>query len=229
MTLEEYFGDWAEVLDIKEADRLVNKLVSSRLTVCPLPKNIFKAFRLCSLKDLKVVIIGQDPYPTVSNGQPIATGLAFGNDKNTPEDAYSPSLKVLKNSVIDAVIPSELSIFDCTLEEWEKQGVLLINSALSCTQGLPGSHSLLWLPFIKSFLSNLSRKKKGIIYVLMGANAKGMSYVIDKDGNHLIYTNHPSYYARTGIPMPSNLWDDINEILVKQYGYEKIHWYRDSI
>lgn len=43
MTLEEYFGDWAEVLDIREADRLVNKLVNSRLTVCPLPKNIFKA------------------------------------------------------------------------------------------------------------------------------------------------------------------------------------------
>lgn len=229
MTLEEYFGSWAEVLDIQEADRIIKKLVGSKLSVCPLPKNIFKAFRLCSLKDLKVVIVGQDPYATIFNGTPTATGIAFGNNKETLEKDYSPSLKVLKESVINASVPKDFAIFDCTLEEWEKQGVLLINSALSCTQGLSGSHTLLWLPFMKSFLSNLSKKKKGIVYVLMGTNAKNLSFAIDKEGNHLLYTNHPSYYARTDEPMPSDIWDKVNEILTKQYEYEKIKWYRERL
>ena len=133
MTIEEYFGDWAEIFDIEEADRIIKKLASSKFyisSICPLVKDVFKAFRCCSLKDLRVVIVGQDPYPNIINGSPVATGIAFGNDAKTPEKRYSPSLRVLKESVIDATIPKDFAIFDCTLEEWERQGVLLINSAL---------------------------------------------------------------------------------------------------
>ncbi len=60
MTIQEYFGDWCKVIDTVEADRILKKLVASRQIICPNIKDIFKAFTLCSLHDLKVVVLGQD-------------------------------------------------------------------------------------------------------------------------------------------------------------------------
>lgn len=78
MTAGEYFGDWMEVIDGPELRRVVtwmSKLDKSIL--CPSSQNIFKAFQACSLKDCKVVFLGQDPYPQ----QGVATGILFGNSK----------------------------------------------------------------------------------------------------------------------------------------------------
>ena len=60
MSIEEYFGDWANVVDLKEADRIIKKLSASKYIICPQLKDTFKAFRLCSRKNLKVLILGQD-------------------------------------------------------------------------------------------------------------------------------------------------------------------------
>ena len=60
MTIQEYFGDWCKVVNIAEAERLTKRLVNSKQVICPKIKDIFKAFTLCSLHDLKVVILGQD-------------------------------------------------------------------------------------------------------------------------------------------------------------------------
>lgn len=67
MTIQEYFGDWCKVIDTTEADRLVKKLLDSKQAICPEIKDIFKAFTLCSLHDLKVVIMGQDPYSDITS------------------------------------------------------------------------------------------------------------------------------------------------------------------
>lgn len=83
MTAGEYFGDWMEVIDGPELRRVVtwmSKLDKSIL--CPSSQNVFKAFQACSLKDCKVVFLGQDPYPQ----QGVATGILFGNSKDTPEE-----------------------------------------------------------------------------------------------------------------------------------------------
>jgi uracil-DNA glycosylase len=101
MTIQEYFGDWSKLVDLNEADRILRRLSTSHYIICPQLKDIFKAFRLCTLNDLRVVIIGQDPYP--QNG--IATGIAFANSPSTPSESYSASLEVLKESVIDYTIP----------------------------------------------------------------------------------------------------------------------------
>lgn len=227
MTIEEYFGDWANVIDLNQADSIIKRLSTSREIVCPRLKDVFKAFKLCSLSNLTVVVIGMDPYPNLINGKPVATGIAFANSSDTPEFRYSPSLKVLKESVIDYTIPHGIINFDPTLEEWERQGVLLINSALSCTLGRTGSHSLLWLPFIKSFLIKLSTSVKGIVYVLLGSNAKDLRSCIQEDGNLVLCENHPSYYARTKTRMPSRIWAEVNEFLLKQYNY-KIEWFKEE-
>ena len=226
MTIQEYFGDWCKVLDTVEADRILKKLVASRQTICPNIKDIFKAFTLCSLHDLKAVIIGQDPYPDIRKGKPTATGIAFGISRDTLEDNYSPSLDVLMESVIDFTRPHGNIIFDPSLEKWEAQGVLLLNSALSCLAGKIGSHSLMWRPFIKSFLTNLSAYDSGIVYVLMGSEAQSFEPYINPRYNHIIKVKHPSWYARTHTKMPSDLWYQINDILKGHYGYG-VEWYKE--
>lgn len=222
MTIQEYFGDWAGVMDLKEADGIIMKLSASHHHICPQLKDIFKAFLLCPLKNLRVVIIGQDPYPQKG----VATGLAFANSSDTPEDSYSPSLEILRESVIDYTIPHRTITFDPDLEKWEEQGVLLLNSALTCELGKIGSHVLLWRPFMTSFLTNLSKCSTGIVYVLMGSQAQTLEPYINHQFNHVIRIRHPSYYARTKTRMPSDIWNQVNNILIGQNGYG-IEWYKE--
>ena len=222
MTIQEYFGDWSKVIDLKEADGILRKLSASNHVICPQFSDIFKAFRLCPLNSLRVVIIGQDPYPQKG----VATGLAFANSPETPESSYSSSLEVLKESVINYIIPHRTTIFDPSLEKWEAQGVLLLNSALSCEVGRVGSHTLLWRPFIKSLLTNLSKYHTGIVYLLMGTQAQSLEPYINKQFNHVIRIRHPSWYARNNVRMSSDIWQEINQILIGQYGYG-VEWYQE--
>ena len=222
MTIQEYFGDWSKVVDLEEANRVIKKLSSSNHIICPQLKNIFKAFNLCPFKELRVVIIGQDPYPQKG----VATGIAFANSSDTQDNFYSPSLEILRESVIDYTIPHRTIIFDPSLEKWEEQGVLLLNSALTCEVGRVGSHYLLWRPFIISLLTNLSKCSSGIVYVLMGSQAQSLEPYINKQFNHVIHIRHPSYYARTKSRMPSDVWQKINNILIGQNGYG-IKWYKE--
>ena len=222
MTIQEYFGDWSKVVDLEEANRVIKKLSSSNQIICPQLKNIFKAFNLCPFKELRVVILGQDPYPQKG----VATGIAFANSLDTQDNSYSPSLEILRESVIDYTIPHRTIIFDPSLEKWEEQGVLLLNSALTCEVGRVGSHYLLWRPFIISLLTNLSKCSSGIVYVLMGSQAQSLEPYINKQFNHVIHIRHPSYYARTKSRMPSDVWQKINNILIGQNGYG-IEWYKE--
>ena len=222
MTIQEYFGDWSKVVDLEEANRVIKKLSSSNHIICPQLKNIFKAFNLCPFKELRVVIIGQDPYPQKG----VATGIAFANSLDTQDNSYSPSLEILRESVIDYTIPHRTIIFDPSLEKWEEQGVLLLNSALTCEVGRVGSHYLLWRPFIISLLTNLSKCSSGIVYVLIGSQAQSLEPYINKQFNHVIHIRHPSYYARTKSRMPSDVWQKINNILIGQNGFG-IEWYKE--
>ena len=222
------------MIDLSEADRILRKLSASKYTICPQLKNTFKAFRLCSPDNLRVVIIGQDPYNNLlsinQNGiltkVPVATGIAFANPADTPDKQLSPSLKVLKESVIDYTIPHGIITFDPSLEKWEEQGVLMLNSALTCKALQPGSHSLLWRAFISSFLRHLSINLPGTVYLLMGKMAQSMEPYICKQ-NHIIHIRHPAYYARTGEKMPHELWTYVNSILKGQSG-SIINWYNEQ-
>ena len=232
MTIKEYFGDWSDIVDLREADRILRKLSASNSIICPRVKDIFKAFRLCPLKNLKVLILGMDPYnnlrKTFSAGEgsaftPVATGIAFANSTDTPESSLSPSLEILRDSVIDFTLPSYSYTFDQSLEKWEEQGVLMLNSALSCELGKPGSHALMWRPFIKDFLSALTKHTTGIVYVLMGNSALSFANYIDANFNHVLKTRHPSWYARNKESLPPDLWRQINKILIGQNG-KGINW-----
>jgi uracil-DNA glycosylase len=220
MTIQEYFGDWSKVVDLHEADRIIKKLSASNHIICPQLKDIFKAFTLCPLNNLRVVLLGMDPYPQ----RGVATGLAFANSSDTIQ--LSPSLEILKESVINYTIPHRTINFDPSLEKWEAQGVLLLNSALSCELGRVGSHMLMWRPFMKSLLTNLSCYHTGLVYLLMGTQAQTLEPYINKQFNHVVRIRHPSWYARQKQRMPSDVWQEINSILIGQNGYG-IEWFTE--
>lgn len=223
MTIEEYFGDWMRVIDKPELIR-VSKWLNKQnpATLCPSHANVFKAFTLCSLKDCKVVFLGQDPYPQKG----VATGILFGNSKDTPEDKLSPSLDIIKEASINYEIFHQELEFDNTLESWAKQGILMINSALTCKMNEIGSHVLNWRQFIAKLLKNMSVKESGIIYVLFGRQAQSFKQYIDSRYNNIIEIEHPSYFARTKTSMPYSVFTNINKILKERYGIE-IYWYKE--
>lgn len=215
-----YFKDWIKVVDLNILSNILNSLKKvNRTLLCPHPDNIFKAFELCKYNNLKVVILGQDPYPQ----KDIATGIAFGNST----DEISPSLNILKESCIDFTIPHNSIIFDNSLESWCKQGVLLLNSALTCELNKPGSHTMLWRPFIKKLLINLSYRESGLIYILLGDNAKTFEPYINSKYNWVLKEKHPSYYARMNKLMPSTIFKETNKILKDNYNL-KINWYEEN-
>jgi uracil DNA glycosylase len=104
--------------------------------------------------------------------------------------------------------------------------VLLLNSALSCELGRVGSHTLLWRPFMKSLLTNLSKYRTGIVYLLMGTQAQTLEPYINRQFNYVVRIRHPSWYARQKQRMPSDIWQEINSILIGQNGYG-IEWFTE--
>lgn len=223
MSVEEYFGRWMKVIDMKEMARVLNTLGKINLDkLCPEYSNIFKAFELCKYDDCKVIFLGQDPYPQKG----VATGILFGNKLGTKE--LSPSLKVIKESCVNYEIPHGPIEFDTTLESWAKQGILMINSALTCEVGKVSSHVNLWRPFISKLFKNLSEYETGMLYVLFGSQAKTFIPYIDKRHNDIIEVEHPAYFARTGQIMPHSTFTDINKLLKDRYN-TTIEWYHELI
>lgn len=218
MTIDEYFGDWMKVLDRAETMKIMGWLKTvNPNTLCPALPNVFRAFKLCPHKECRVVFIGQDPYPQKG----VATGILFGNSKETPEDKLSPSLQVVKESAINFEIPHNIITFDQTLESWAKQGILMINSALTCEVNKIGSHVNQWRPFVSKLVKNLSYRETGLIYVLFGKQAQTLKPYIDERYNDIIEIEHPAYFARTNKIMPYSVFKQMNDMLYGRYG-EKI-------
>lgn len=223
MTIDEYFGDWMKVLDRNETMKIMGWLRNiNQSTLCPNIKDVFKAFKLCPYNKCRVVFIGQDPYPQ----RGVAQGVLFGNSSDTPENKLSPSLQIIKESVINFEIPHNLITFDPTLESWAKQGILMINSALTTEVGKIGVHMMKWRPFMIAFLKQMSMINPGIIYVLFGSQAQILEPYISKN-NYVLKIEHPAYFARTNKKMPYHIWKDINKILYDLYG-ERIEWFKEE-
>ena len=196
----------------------VDKVLKSIYKDNPTPalENIFDAFKYCDFNNLKVVWIGQDPYPQKG----VATGIAFANKKDTK--IISPSLQVLKDSAFKYLTHSNKDAkFDVTLESWERQGVLMLNSSLTTRTGSIGAHTMIWRPVISNFISKLSWIKPDLVYVLSGGIANSFKpYITDSLG--VVSTVHPSFCVRTNTPFP-DVFNEVNNILSKA-GKDKIIW-----
>ncbi|MBG7628837.1 MAG: uracil-DNA glycosylase [Bacteroidetes bacterium] len=156
----------------------------SNETCFPEEHQIFNAFKLCKFDDVKVVIIGQDPYHGV--GQ--AHGLCFSVNEGI---AHPPSLSnIFKEIEKDLRLPIPKS---GNLERWAKQGVLLLNATLTVKAHNAGSHQKKgWEQFTDAVISLISEKKENVVFLLWGGYAKKKGSKIDISRNFILESGHPS-------------------------------------
>lgn len=195
MTLEEHFGSWYELLseyllsdEFKSLGTLINQRRNSfNVNVYPSKDDVFKAFRLCDYNKLKVVILSQDPYYTDG----MANGLAFA--VNNQLGKIPPSLKNIHKEVESDVYDGLQLDFDYSLESWAKQGVLLINTALTVEENNPGCHVKYWKNFINFLFTRLAEDKVGIVYICWGNHARKFIPIFNKHKtNFVLQSAHPS-------------------------------------
>ena len=139
---------------------------------------------------------------------------------------YNQNITTMKEAAINYEIPHNLIEFDNTLESWAEQGILMINTALTCEVGRVGAHFDIWKPFVSKLIHNMSYKDGGMIYVLFGSQA-GLFKNDIVNSLKTIEVYHPAYYARTGKKMPSSVFTDINQALKQQYNYQ-IEFYKET-
>ena len=184
------------------------------ITVYPPGGSIFKAFDLCPLDKVKVVILGQDPYH--NPGQ--AMGLSF----SVPEGVAAPPS--LKN--IFKEIESDLGIRmsgSTDLTPWARQGVLLLNSVLTVRAGAAASHSGLgWQEFTDAVIRIISETQDGVVFLLWGNYAKTKAPLIDISRHHILAAAHPSPLAR-GAFFGCRHFSRANDILEYE-GKSPINW-----
>ncbi len=202
--------EWLDILKTDDLEDILKIVSKSKYT--PPANNIFEFAKLTPLSSVKVVIIGQDPYPRAGD----AHGLAFSCLTGIPASLKNV-YKCLKASKLINEFPE-----DGNLEYWAKQGVLLINRSLTTVIGRPNSHSSIWDEYTKKLVSTLS-KRKPLIFMLWGNSAKELIPEIDQKS--IIYEwTHPSPLAQSKqsfVDCPHFL--DANKLLTK-LGAEPVDW-----
>ncbi len=152
--------------------------------IYPAARNIFRSFDKCGLDELKVVIIGQDPY----HGPGQANGLCFSVNDGVP---FPPSLRnIFKEIHDDLGVPTPQS---GNLDRWAEQGVLLLNASLTVREGQANSHSDRgWQTFTDAVVEALNETKQGVVYMLWGAFAQRKGERLDGTCNLILKAAHPS-------------------------------------
>ena len=184
-------------------------------TVYPPSSLIFNAFNSCKFDDLKVVIIGQDPYHRM--GQ--AHGLSFSVPDST---SIPPSLRnIYKEITMDLGISVSNS---GNLIRWSKQGVLLLNSILTVRGSNPGSHKMKgWEIFTDYVISLIQKNKKNIVFILWGAYAHKKGLKINRINHLIIESSHPSPFSAHKGFFGSKPFSKCNEYL-RFYKKNEINW-----
>jgi len=180
-------------------------------------KQMFRAFEVCPVNDLKVVILGQDPYPQIG----VADGIAF-SCSNTKE--LQPSLKYLLDEVNRTVYNGHPGSLDPDLTRWAEQGVLLINTAFTTTVGKIGQHYNIWKPFLAYLFDYLTWNETGLVYAYMGKQAQEWSEAVN-DNNYKFFVSHPASaaYNKQERWNSDNLFVKVNEVVERQFN-AKITW-----
>ncbi len=185
-------------------------------TFYPQARNIFKAFKLTRLEDVKVVILGQDPYH--SAGQ--ATGLAFAVPKGTK---LPPSLGNIYQEIAANCGAPPTTGSDLT--SWAKQGVLLLNCFLTVRAGEPKSHreNGWWARFTDQALELVSYQRPDVVFCLWGREAQRRKrLLVDSRRNRILTAGHPSPQSAKGF-FGCGHFSEVNRLL-KARGHKPIRW-----
>lgn len=212
---------WKKVLEDEFEKPYFKKLTDfvreeySKHTIYPPGPLIFNAFNLCPFDDVRVVIIGQDPY----HGPNQAHGLCFSVQNGVkPPPSLLNIFKEIKDDVGKEVPDSG------NLERWAKQGVLLMNATLTVRKGQAGSHQGKgWEEFTDAVIKKISDEKENVVFLLWGAYAQKKGAVINT-GKHLVLTSpHPSPFSADRGFFGNKHFSKTNEYLGGK-GLEEINW-----
>lgn len=214
--------NWIEFIELEKQKDYYQNLKTTidqkyETTIVYPPKNkIFNAFELTKYEDLKVVILGQDPY----HGFGQAQGLAF----STPKDIKNPpSMQNILKEIYEDTKNSSICQ-DGDLTPWAIQGVLLINTILTVEEAKPKSHHKIgWEIFTDTLIKHISENFKDIVFLLWGAPAISKSRLIDKSKHHILTAPHPSPLSSYRGFFGCKHFSKTNEIL-KKVGKKEIVW-----
>lgn len=175
-----YIEPNSDILEFVQKERLKYE---PDVKIFPCNEHIFRAFELCPLDKVKVVIIGQDPY----HGEGQANGLAFSVNS---EIKIPPSLRNIMKEYSNDVGKTRTNP---DLSDWCQKGVLLLNSVLTVRQSKPESHSKIgWKEYTDSIIKQISDQKESVVFLLWGNYAKSKEKLIDLSKHHILKASHPS-------------------------------------
>lgn len=211
---------WAEILKDRFTKEYKHELFSwlekeySTKTIFPPKEKIFNALNFVSPAEIKVVIIGQDPYHT--KGQ--ADGLAFSCHNGTPQ----PSLKNIFKEIHDDLGISMSNSTDLT--NWAKQGVMLLNTSLTVVEHLPASHANpLWHQFTTEIVKILNEQNQPIVFILWGNHAKSFLKYLNNPNHLVLQSAHPSPFSAYSGFFGCKHFSKCNAFL-KENGVKEIDW-----
>lgn len=225
--LEIIVKDHPEIL--KTIENKLSDEIEKEEKMFPYPDLIFRAFKLVDPSEVKVVFVGQDPYPERGkSGIPHATGIAF----SAPLNVSKPSsvINIHKNLVKFGHI-KEIPKYG-NFESWCHQGCLMINTSLTVLEHDINCHKDIWKDFTDFLIYQMSKKLKNIIFVLWGAQAQKKTALIDpemENGHEILISSHPSPLSSNkklgGYPAFDEFdhFGEINKLLVTK-GKTKIDW-----
>lgn len=214
-------NDWDNILDLyfnSKEFKSIKQIIKEEYnlqTVYPLEKEIFNALILTPYKDVKVVIVGQDPY----HGENEAHGLAFSVKEGIK---IPPSLrniyKELKND-LDIEIPN-----NGELTSWAKEGVLLLNSCLTVLKNKPNSHKNIgWDKLTDLIIKKLNDKESPIVFILWGNFARSKKELITNSHHLVLESTHPSPFSAHKGFLGSKPFSKTNTFLLKN-NIKTVNW-----
>ena len=186
--------------------------------ILPEKEKVFKVFHEVSFSDVRVIVIGDEPYHDYSN-----TGIAYGQSM----DHLVPNNEIIEiETAIEKTCYDNFNLhIDSTLSNWVEQGVLPIHASLTVENGIKGSHKLHWRSFIRNLIQVINEHKPGTIFMLWGEDAKYYRQFINADNNYILESESVHEQVAKGYNWESSNFAECNKILEKNNGREfVIEW-----
>ncbi|MEN9955038.1 MAG: hypothetical protein RLZZ41_702 [Actinomycetota bacterium] len=212
MFFESMDSSWQSLLDpSRELLDQIEKSLEATQNLTPARNQVMRAFELPVAK-VRVLMLGQDPYPTKG----MACGLAFANAPGTKTPQSLKNLMKELESDFRGVSTS------ADLAKWSRQGVMLLNSALTTEVGISGAHQKLWRKFIEEVIIALDQARNGnLVCLSLGLDAKKLAALIEL--GEVVYAPHPSPLSAHRGFFGSKIYSRVNQALSDQ-GQEPIDW-----